>query len=217
MGCIVPHASGVCKLSDLIPAYKTLQKVYLHMLRMREISIARRIAAVWTSGKLQREGRNFKLGHKDSGYQRAKYKPWQTMNGFVKLSLGRLNPCGFLLRPYPSHSTKWLQVSDCLLHTGCNRGVAFREGFFPLGIYDCLLCDRDAGEFIFMHGYSFGSFYRYYQFSRTSVCSSVGWCVGWSLARNLSTRPRRSISPAFTIPTSLAFAVPLFFHRTQLA
>jgi hypothetical protein len=38
--------------------------------------------------------------------------------------------------------------------------LAFREGLFPLGIYNCLLCDRDTGDFIFTHRDSFGWLYH---------------------------------------------------------
>jgi hypothetical protein len=78
-----------------------MQKIYLHMLRMRE-----------TGGKLQREGENFKLGYQSSGYKRAEYTPRQPADRFAKLSAWRVEPRGFLLRPYPSHATKWWQVSD---------------------------------------------------------------------------------------------------------
>jgi hypothetical protein len=37
--------------------------------------------------------------------------------------------------------------------------LAFREGLFPLRIYDCLLRSRDVCDFIFTHCYSFGLLY----------------------------------------------------------
>jgi len=48
---------------------------------------------------------------------------WFRVWSFSRISSYRARSRSFLLRPYPSHSTKWLQMLDCLLNMGCGRGA----------------------------------------------------------------------------------------------
>ena len=56
---------------------------------------------------------------------------------FSKVSSWRVvGPLCFLLRLYPNHSTKWLQVPGWLLYTGCNRAAGLpRRLVSPQHIY----------------------------------------------------------------------------------
>src|SRR6185369_16652142 len=53
--------------------------------------------------------------------------------------------------------------------------LAFLEGLFPLGMNQCLLCDGDAGDFIFTHCYSFGWLY---DTTNSAIYQFAGLLVG---------------------------------------
>src|SRR6185503_21202288 len=72
---------------------------------------------------------------------------------------GGLNHVAFFLARIPAVPPNGCKCQIVCCIRVVTAVLAFREGLFPLGIYNCLLCGRDAGDFIFTHCYSFGLLY----------------------------------------------------------